>query len=119
MQTKGCEDPEMVEALVGDLQDKIVRQLTWDPRVVDVYIQRVLMLEESGAEDRVKNIWIKRVLDAQPADGGWSPDQPLIPLWSNRYLCFTGRVFGIKRVKPSFHATAQGVLLMTLLLEEG
>ncbi len=116
MERRNCGDPEYVKGMVKTLQDKIVKQLTWDPRVVDVYIQRVLMLTDSGARERIKPVWIRNVLDAQLESGGWSPNQSIIALGSSRYLCFTSRILGVCELKSRFHATAQGVLLMSLLL---
>ena len=119
MQRKGCGDPQALAATVARLQDRIDRQLTLDPRVVDVYLQRVLMLVESGARDRVKPVWLQRVLAAQQEDGGWSGFDPLLPLPGGRALAFSGYGISIGRPRGDFHATAQGVLLMSLLLHRG
>ncbi len=115
MERRNCGDPEYVQDMIKTLQDKIVMQLTWDPRVVDVYIQRLLMLTDSGAEKRVEAVWLRNVLDAQLLDGGWGPNQSIFALGSSRYLCFTGRMLAVRELKSSFHATAQGVLLLSLL----
>jgi len=116
MQRRRCGDPVKVAAVVAHLQDRIVGQLTWDPRVVDVYLQRVVMLVESGARARVRPVWIRRVLAAQRPDGGWSADQPMVSLGSGRWLGFTQYGIGLARGRSNFHATAQGVWLMSLLL---
>lgn len=116
MQQNQCGDPQTTQDAVADLQRRIARQLTWDPRVVDVYIQRVLMLVESGATANVKPIWLQRVLDAQHADGGWGNFDPLIELPGGNSLGFSARGFMVARPESNFHATAQGVLLMSLLL---
>ncbi len=116
MERRDCGDPEYVQRMVKVLQNKIVNQLAWDPRVVDVYIQRVLMVTDSGARARIKPVWLRNVLDAQLIDGGWSPNQSIFALGSSQYLCFTSRILGICELKSSFHATAQGVLLMSLLV---
>jgi hypothetical protein len=115
MLERGCGEPEAVRTLMSELQDKVVRQLTWDPRVVDVYLQRVLMLADTNAIARIKPIWIRRVLDAQHSDGGWGQMQMLIPLPSNRAIGFNARGLGVDAVASDFHATAQGVLLLSLL----
>lgn len=52
-QRRGCLDPHTAEQLVFALQEKIIKQLVWDPRVVDVYVQRVLMLAESGMSQKM------------------------------------------------------------------
>jgi len=116
MQRIECGSAPELAATVSALQDRIVRQLTFDPRVVDIYLQRVLMLTESGASDRVKPVWLARVLEAQLADGGWSGFQPLIPLGEDKQtLGFAQKGIGIGTAHSNFHATAQGVLLLTLL----
>lgn len=116
MQRNRCGDAGGVRQVIAALQDKIVTQLTWDPRVVDVYLQRVLMLVDSGAQARVKQVWLHRVLEAQMEDGGWGGMQPLLPIGGGRYLGFDARVIGIGKPKSNFHATAQGLLLMNHLL---
>ena len=118
MQRRKCGNPEEVQRLIEALQKKIVQQLTWDTRVVDVYIQRVLMLTESGARERVKPVWLKNILERQLKDGGWSDFDPIAPVGSFRYLGFTGRGIGIRNLRSGFHATAQGVFLMSLLSNE-
>ncbi|HET8710245.1 MAG TPA: hypothetical protein VFM32_02630 [Spongiibacteraceae bacterium] len=106
-----------IDAKISALQDTIEKQLTYDPRVVDVYLQRVLMLVESGARNRVKSRWLRRVIDAQREDGGWSDVQPLVVLGGGRNLGFGANGFTFANPASNFHATAQGVLLMSLLKE--
>ena len=84
--------------------------------MVDVYLQRVLMLENSGVSRRTKPIWIARILAAQDSDGGWSGFQPLIPLRGELAAGFSARGVGVDRRRPDFDATVQGVFLMSLLL---
>jgi hypothetical protein len=98
MQSRGCGDPEVVASTIRSLQDEIVRLLTWDVRVVDVYVQRILMLVESGAGARLKPVWLSKVLDAQQRDGGFCWKRPSM-----------GRPFS------NFHTTAQAVMLLSLL----
>lgn len=119
LQRGQCGDQEAVAVAVAALQDKIERQLTWDVRVVDVYIQRVLMLVDSGAADRIKPIWLQRVLDAQLNDGGWSGTRPIVRVGLATPLCFTQSGIAFTVPRSTFHATAQGVLLTSLLLEDG
>jgi len=115
MQRSQCFRVPEIERKVAVLQESIVDQLTWDPRVVDVYIQRVLMLTESGAAARVKPRWVQRVLDAQLADGSWSSLQPLVPVGGGRYFGFVARFAGVEPHVGNLHATAQGIWLMSLL----
>ena len=115
MQERGCGERAEVDRVVRSLQDRIQFQLTWDPRPVDVYLQRVLMLVESGQPERVKPVWLQRVLDAQLNDGGWSDFYPLLPLGKGRHLGFSGRGVSIGRPISDFHATPQGVYLLSLM----
>ncbi len=107
-----------LDAHIASLQNTIEKQLRFDPRVVDVYIQRVLMLVDSGARDRVDARWLQRVLDAQRPDGGWSDMQPLIPVGGGKYLGFDANGLTVGAPVSNFHATAQGVLLTTLLRDK-
>lgn len=115
VQQSDCGNPEATRAAVAELQSRIAGQLTWDPRVVDVYVQRVLMLVESGAEDRVKPIWLQRVLAAQRPGGGWARTDPLLELGSGFSLGFGPRGLAFAPPRSDFHATAQGLLLLSLL----
>ncbi len=116
MQKRDCGNSEYVRKAITVLQDKVVTQLTWDVRVVDVYLQRVLMLQESGASERIQPAWIARILLAQDVDGGWSGFQPIISFGSELSAGFSARGVSIERKISDFHATAQGVLLMSLIL---
>ncbi len=106
---------ESLDRNIAVLQKTIEKQLRYDPRVVDVYVQRVLMLVDSGAHDRVQARWLERVMDAQRKDGGWSDMQPVIPLGGGKYFGFNATTLTIGESVSNFHATAQGVLLMSLL----
>lgn len=118
MQRHECGDQAMVKEVIVALQGKIVTQLTWDPRVVDVYLQRVMMLMDSGAKERVKSVWIQSVIDAQLDDGGWSGAEALFPIGGGKYFSFTSKMAGVKKIKSDFHATAQGVLIMSMLMSQ-
>jgi len=54
-------------------------------------------------------------VDAQQDDGGWSHFEPLLPLGAVRYFGYGQKIFAIKQPLSSFHMTAQGVLLFSLL----
>lgn len=120
MHQRRCENSIQTTALIRTLQDKIVVEATWDFRgVVDSYIQKILMLAESGAAERIKPIWVKRVIDAQRSDGGWDDFDEIFPLnkslsfgwsgWSARGWMWT------RTPQSNFHTTAQGLYLMSLL----
>lgn len=125
-----CADSGEVTATISELQSHLVKLLRYDPRVVDIYVQRALKLVESGAPEQLKNIWLKRILKAQLSDGGWANFDPVIPLGNDRYLGFgyanskTGeprgdsfmRGISVGEARSTFHATTQGLMLLALLL---
>ncbi len=117
IQKRGCLGAQKAQDLVRELQSRIVTQLTWDPRVIDVYIQRILMLTQSGAFHQVKPVWLQRVLNAQSADGGWDDFHPVLPVSQSGYVGFAGYGIGIRQLDRgnNLHATAQGVFLMSLV----
>lgn len=116
MQRSRCGDAQATRAAVDSLQRRIERQATWDPRIVDVYMQRVLMLVESGARDAVKPVWVQHILDAQRPDGGWAGVEPLLALPGGKALGFGPRGLSLSAARSDFHVTAQGVFLLSLLL---
>lgn len=135
LQRSNCGDQTQLAVTVDALQSKVLHELTYDPRVLDVYIQRVMMLIESGSRHKIKNIWIRRILNQQNTDGGWGNFQPLVSLSDEKNLYFglghgnsrTGapreglrflKIFGIGQPRSTFHATAQGTLLLTLLVHD-
>jgi hypothetical protein len=79
LQKRNCGDHRK---LTMRLLDIIETELSWDFRVTDSYLQRTLMLAESGDMDRLKPVWIQRILDAQMPDGGWSDFHPLLDIGS-------------------------------------
>ncbi len=69
MQRYQCGFEKTVNNTIYELQQIIVDELTWDFRVTDAYIQRVLMLADSGAYDRIKRygseiFWTRRTMMA-------------------------------------------------------
>lgn len=118
MQRKGCHDDISLSKKISTVQTYIQHQLFIDFRVVDVYIQRILMLADSGASDRIKPVWIRRVMNAQLNDGGWTDFQGTIPLGNERWFGFTRIGMGTRKPRGDFHATAQGLFLMSLLSKE-
>ncbi len=110
-----CGETAWLDQVSQELLEKVETQLVWDFRVVDVYLQRVLMLLESGQADRIKPIWVRNIIDAQQDDGGWGNIYPIFRIGS--------KVIGLKNLTPhlgqqqsTYHATAQGIFLNTLLL---
>lgn len=113
----GCVDSRFDNAMLTELQEKLITQLSWDVRVIDVYIQRVLMLAVTGATDRIKPVWISRILSAQAVDNGWGDFDPLIPAGGERFIGFSNKGMALGRVNSGFHSTAQAVYLFSLLIK--
>ncbi len=116
MQTSRCGDTQALEQLSSKLLDDIERQLQLDPRLVDVYIQRALMLTDAPSPRPLKAVWIQRILKAQRPDGGWAGAQPLLALGGDAYLALGAKLPEIGPLESNFHTTAQAVLLMSLLM---
>lgn len=117
MQQRNCGNSEALSQLSEALTDKIQSELVWDYRVGDAYLQRALMLAEVGRVADIKPIWIKRILDAQNPDGGWDDIHPIINM-GDTTLGHTSKLPIISNLKSNFHATAQGIWLMSLLLNQ-
>ena len=114
-----CYDPETTKRINDQLADRLHGQLTFDPRVVDTYIQRVWILTREGRKDLLRAIWIHRILEAQRPDGGWADAMELLPVSSGTWLAFRGRGIGIVTPESNFHTSVQGLLLMALLSKQG
>lgn len=126
-----CGDTRELDKTISALQARLVNLLTYDARVVDIYLQRAYKLAESGAPELIKPVWLRRILDAQQPDGGWANFEPLIYVGNNQYLGLgradsrTGNPRGkssmkgvsIGEVHSTFHATVQSLMLLTLLVE--
>jgi hypothetical protein len=115
LQRSQCDLLPDVEQKIATLQGVILTQLQFDPRVVDVYLQRILMLLDSGAVERVKPVWVQRAIEAQLPDGTWAGLQPLLSLGANRYFGFNSKGIGVGTLQGDFHATGQGIFIMGLL----
>jgi hypothetical protein len=118
MQRTGCEDQKFVADSITTLTGYIKQQSTYDFRMVDVYLQRVLMQIDSGHKENINPRWVKRILQNQYADGGWGGFQPLVPVGGGKYFGFHTKGVGIRKLESSFHSTAQGVWLMALLMNQ-
>ena len=110
-----CGEIEALDEKVGVIAEKIQRQAFFDVRVVDVYLQRTLVLLQSGHGEKVRPRWIRRILSAQTQSGGWSGFHPLLPVGRSLSIGFTGNAIAIRPTVPDLHATAQGILIMALL----
>lgn len=119
----GCQAPQALAPLEQALLDDIAQQLEMDPVMKDAYLQRALMLAWQGQSDRIKPIWIRRILAAQDADGGWRGHRRLPELpdwispwaWRERLARHWPARWHAEREEQDFHATAQGMLLLALL----
>ena len=84
----------------------------------DAYIQRVLMLVDTGAYDQVKPVWISNIVGAQNADGSWDDLHPILNLGNDYVFAHTSTLPKIRKPKANFHATAQAIWLLSKLLNE-
>ena len=118
VQKNHCNPEEETARTIGTVQDGILSELRWDYRVEDAYLQKVWTLIESGRRSEVEPVWVRRILEAQEADGGWTGADVITPLPGGQALFWEGgmrpRTGPIPR--SNFHATAQGLYLMALLL---
>ncbi|THB71516.1 MAG: hypothetical protein D6B28_07300 [Gammaproteobacteria bacterium] len=114
-QKNNCLPVQTTTDLMTSLQNRVIIQLEYDPRLVDVYLQRVMMLLLSEKKELVKPVWIKRILDAQLKDGGWADFEGMVSTGKNSELGFTKKSLGISIPTSDFHATAQGLLIFTIL----
>ncbi len=119
MQERYCGDNQQLETLANALQSIIVDELTYDFRVTDAYLQRVLMLAQSENFAAIKPVWIQRILAAQNDDGGWDDAYPVLSLSDTKVIGWSSTLPGLISTKSNFHATAQGIWLMALLLKHG
>jgi len=117
IQKRRCGTVAAANELEVDLLEDIQRQLSIDPRMGDVYIQRTMMLMLSRAHDHVKPVWIQRIMEHQLADGSWTNFGPLIAVGNDRFFGFSYWFLDIRELKANFHTTAQAIYLMALLME--
>ena len=120
MQRTGCQQVDNLTEKVEILSETIQYQSIFDFRVLDAYIQRVLMQLDSGQFDKVNKRWVQRIINAQQEDGGWTDFQPLIPLGNKKAIGFsTQGLLSVMTPVSNFHATVQGAWVMALLLKKG
>jgi hypothetical protein len=118
VQKNHCEPDADTARVIEATQAGILSELRWDYRVEDAYLQKVWTLIESGRRDTIKSVWVRRILDAQRPDGSWTGVDVIAPLPGGRALVWGGGVHPriVPQPEPTFHATAQGLYLMALLL---
>lgn len=120
MQERHCGNARATQTTIAAVQSDIETALRYDPRMRDAYLQRVLMLYQTGAGHAVRPVWLRRVLDTQLPDGGWPGQRSIKLLFGD-----LAKSFGLPRTPLSreeggaeFHATAQGLLLMALVANQ-
>ena len=113
-----CGYDETVKTTIAKLKEDVISELTWDFRVGDAYIQRVLMLVDIGAYEDVKPIWIQNILEAQNDDGSWDDLDPIFSVGDGKVFAFTSMLPTIKKPAADFHASAQAIWLLSLLLKD-
>ncbi len=118
MQRIDCNAVNRLSDKVETISEFIKFQSIFDFRVVDVYIQRVLMQFESGNQNKINKRWIKKIIDYQRDDGGWADFQPLFKIYGNKSIGYSSKGLSIVSPKSNFHTSIQGIWLMALLLNQ-
>lgn len=108
---RGCGDAAQVASMTRQLQDRVVDELALDFVMRDEHLQRVLALYWTGVPDRVKPVWLNRLLRAQRSDGGWDYASAY-----SRWVSTESEVAVAVSVE-SFHATAQAMLVIAMALQ--
>jgi hypothetical protein len=116
LEDRDCGDQNQLAETIAVLQQRVRDQLIWDPRVTDPYIQRVLLLLLTDASDLLKPVWVEQIIKAAREDGGWPSNRVIMDLPGNRDLVMTRNFLVPGKEKSTFHATAQGLLIMALLM---
>ena len=115
LKKRNCGNQEKLSFLSSELIDVIHTELFWDFRVGDAYLQRSLMLAEAGRIDLIKPVWIQRILKAQNLDGGWDDIHPIFTFVDGTIIGLSSMLPVLEQSKSDFHATAQGIWLLSLL----
>jgi hypothetical protein len=121
VQKNECEPAGETAQTISSVQDGILSELSWDFRVEDAYLQKVWTLIESGRRNDIKAIWVRRIVESQRNDGGWNGVGVIVRLPGERAVFWQGGGLHphVGVIPPSnFHATAQGLYLMALLLNQ-
>lgn len=120
MLERGCGDAAALKRAIPQVQADIVAQLRYDPRVRDEYIQRVLMLYETGAASSIRPVWLRRVIQTQLPDGGWPRLRSIKLLLGDvaKSSGLPGTALSNEEFSADFHATAQGLLLMSMVVAD-
>ncbi len=110
-----CSDESMINQKIDSLIKIVNYQSIFDFRVVDVYLQRVLIHLITDNKDLINKRWIFRILKNQYPDGGWGAIQPLFHIGSEKYMGFSNRIISLGKRDSNFHATAQAIYILALL----
>lgn len=111
MQDNFCGEQRKTVEKLGTLGEVVFWQLAADFRMTDIYVQRLMVLYENEQQEKIRQRWLRRFLDAQLKDGSWPSDWEIVPLPGNRYLTIDKTGFHVRQRTGSFHTTAQGILL--------
>jgi len=115
----GCGDVKKTAGLIDELQGMVAIRQSLDVRVDDGYLQGVMALAATGGYERIRSAWVRNIMAAQLPDGGWEGFKPWIPVSRSRYVEVSKDGIFVLDRRSTFHATAQGVYLFSLLLNQG
>lgn len=116
LQERECGDLVELAESMEKLQLRVRNQLVWDPRLLDQYLQRVLVLLETDSAELLKPVWLSRVINGIQEDGGFSSSQLILNLPGKKDLILTRNFIGYGTSESSFHTTVQGLFIMAHLL---
>ncbi|HEX5355008.1 MAG TPA: hypothetical protein VFW93_02235 [Aquabacterium sp.] len=125
-QQSGCKTAHELKPIEDSLLEDIREQIWLAPLYQDAYIQRVLMIKWFAPDHQIKPVWLRRIIQAQGEDGGWTGARllPYWPRWAQPWvfkyvqLKLMGKDADAAIPVSNFHATAQGLLLLALNLNE-
>ena len=66
------DDPRVTDHLVRRLCSRIAAESFYDPRMLDMSYQRILVLLMADAPELVRRRWVERIIEQQCPDGGWN-----------------------------------------------
>ncbi len=113
--SRDCGDIKQLKQLSTELERNIETQIARDPRIGDVFMQRVLLLLENNKP--VKPVWIKNILKEQRPDGGWANFYRLFNITDTWEFGFGYKYPEIRKSpQSSFHTTAQAIYLLSMVL---
>lgn len=112
-----CENQQQIDTMLTALLTDLERQIFFDFRVIDVYLQRVMLLYENNHTNNLNPRWVERIINAQNDDGGWGNFFPLLSVGKNSAIGIGAKSISVSKQHSNFHATTQGAYLTAMVLQ--